>query len=265
MHTYVASGSLPATLYPACLSGLMQEPAMRKRRAIVFDDDIVVTGLLRTFLSLRGYDVLTFLGPMICPIYEDSAECGTNHACADIMIVDFSMPGMNGIEMLKAQSARKCKLTSMNKALITGYSDALDRSMIEGLGCAFFEKPLDFNKLAAWFNECELRMDLSQPLGFVRAEKREADNREIAFQALPAAGIQKGIAVNRSPSGLCLKIADPLWPDQTLAVQSEDSRSSRSALVRWIREMGDDLYLVGLQFAGPGKGAITVRQSALHP
>ncbi len=238
---------------------------MRKRRAIVFDDDIVVTGLLKKFLTLRDYDVLTFLEPRICPIYEDSTECGTNHACADIMIVDFSMPGMNGVEMLKAQSARKCKLSPRNKALMTGYSDAFDRGAIEALGCAFFEKPLDFNKLAAWFDECELRTDLSQPLGFIRGEKRQADNKEIAFQALPSADIQKGIAVNRSPSGLCLKITDPLWPDQTVTIQAEGSRSSRSASVRWIREMGDDLYLVGLQFVSPGRGPITTRRSASHP
>ncbi len=238
---------------------------MRKRRAVVFDDDIVVTGLLRKFLTLRGYDVLAFLEPKICPIYENSTECGTNHACADIMIVDFSMPGMNGVEMLKAQAARKCKLTPGNKALITGYTDAFDRGAIKGLGCAFFEKPLDFNKLAAWFDECELRMDLSQPLGFIRGEKRQAVNKEITFQALPSADIRKGIVVNRSPSGLCLKIADPLLPDQTVSIRSEGSRSSRSASVRWIREIGNDLYLVGLQFVGPGRGPVTMRRSASHP
>ncbi|MGE5173587.1 MAG: hypothetical protein ACM3MD_07140 [Betaproteobacteria bacterium] len=224
---------------------------MRKRRAIVFDNDIVVTGLLRTFLSLRGYDVLTFREPMICPIHENNPECGTDHACADIMIVDFSMTGMNGIEMLKAQSARRCKLTSRNKALMAGYSDALDQRTVEDLGYAFFEKPINFNNLAAWFDECEQRMDLSQPLGFVRREKRQAYNREISFQALPKADIRKGAAVNRSPSGLCLKVADPLRLDQTIAIQSEGARSFRSASVRWIRKTGDDLYLVGLQFENP--------------
>jgi CheY-like chemotaxis protein len=244
---------------------LFQESGMRKRRAIIFDDDIVITGLLKKFFILRDYDVVIYNEPLICPIYLSRTECDTNGPCADIMIVDYSMPVMNGIELLKAQQTRKCGLELKNKALITGYADVLDRSAIDELGCAFFEKPLNFNRLAAWFDECERRMDLSHPLGLLRRENRQPWEGDILFEAGPSAVIHTGVAVNRSPSGLCLRTAVPLWPDQFLAIHSKDHQSTRPAAVRWIREIADNSYLVGLQLVGVEKEAATASLSASHP
>jgi CheY-like chemotaxis protein len=244
---------------------LMQELAMRRRRAIVFDDDIVITGLLKKFFVLRDYDVVTYLEPLICPIYANRTECDANGPCADIMLVDYSMPVMNGIDLLKAQQMRNCGLISKNKALITGYSDTLDRNAVGELGCAFFEKPLDFKRLAAWFDECELRMDLSRPLGLIRREIRQPSNGDVAFRAAPSDDIFTGIAVNRSLSGLCVKIAVPLWPDQFLTIHSPNSQSVRRASVRWIRELAEDNYLVGLQLVGPERNAVMASRSTSHP
>ena len=238
---------------------------MRKRRAIVFDDDIVITGLLKKFFILRDYDVVTYHEPLICPIYLSKTECDTTGPCADIMIVDYSMPVMNGIELLKVQQTRKCGLKAKNKALITGYADVLDRSAIEELGCAFFEKPLNFSRLAAWFDECERRMDLSHPLGLLRRERRQPSEGDILFEAGPSAVIHTGVAVNRSSSGLCIRTAVPLWPDQFLAIHSKDHQSIRPASVRWIREIADDCYLVGLQLVGVEKEAARASLSASHP
>jgi len=239
--------------------------AMRRRRVIVFDNDIVITGLLKKFFVLRDYDVVTYLEPVICPIYGKRPECDTNGPCADIMLVDYSMPVMNGIDLLRTQQTRKCGLTSKNKALITGYADALDRSAVEELGCAFFEKPLDFKRLAAWFDECELRMDLSRPLGLIRREVRRPSKGDVAFQAAPSDNIFTGVAVNRSASGLCLKIAVPVRPDQILTLLSPNPQSARSASVRWIRKLAEDDYLVGLQFVGSERAAIMASRSASHP
>ncbi len=228
---------------------------MRRRRAIVFDDDIVITGLLKNFFVLRGYDVVTYNEPLICPIYSSTVECDANGPCADIMIVDYRMPVMNGMELLKAQQTRKCGLISKNKALITGYADYLDRRAIEELGCAFFEKPLNFSRLAAWFDECEQRMDLSRPLGLLRREHRRPSGGEITFEA--SSVVYTAVAVNRSTSGLCLRTAVPFWPDQFLAIHSPDHRSTRTASVRWIREIADNSYLVGLQLVGQEQEAAT--------
>jgi CheY-like chemotaxis protein len=224
----------------------MPKAALRRPRAVVFDDDIVVVALLKTYLLLRGYDVLTYREPRVCPIYEDDPQCNVTYPCADIMLVDFSMPRMNGIELLKAQSARKCKLTSKNKALITGYSDLLSQSIIDDLSCAFFEKPLNFNQLAAWFDECEKRVDLSLPLGVKRKEKRVPSETPITYTAPPRPDILNGVAINMSTSGLCLKINAPLMKEQTVTIVSHRSHPPRSAAVKWLKEIGDGSYVAGL-------------------
>ena len=238
---------------------------MRRPRAIVFDDDIVITGLLKKFFVLRDYDVVTYFEPLICPIYTNRIECDTTGPCADIMIVDYSMPVMNGIDLLRTQQKRNCGLISKNKALMTGYADALDRSAVEELGCAFFEKPLDFRRLAAWFDECERRMDLSIPLGLIRREIRRLSKGDVAFQTASSNGIFKGVAVNRSSSGLCIKIAVPILPDEVITLLSPNPRSVRSAAVRWIREVAAGDYLVGLQIVGSEKPAVIISRSASHP
>jgi DNA-binding NtrC family response regulator len=224
----------------------MTKTALRRPRAVIIDDDIVVMALLRTYFHLRGYDVLTYREPRVCPISDDDTECSLNRPCADIMLVDFSMPRMNGIDIFKAQSSRKCKLTSRNKALITGYSDLLSQSIIDELGCAFFEKPFDFNRLAAWFDECEKRIDLSQPLGIKRKEKRRTCSTSVRYRAQTDADMLNGIAINMSTSGLCLQINRPLTQEQTITIYPSQARPSWSASVKWFKDIGNGNYVAGL-------------------
>jgi DNA-binding NtrC family response regulator len=224
----------------------MPEAALRRPRAVIIDDDIVVMALLRTYLHLRGYDVLTYREPRVCPVYDDDTACSLKRPCADIMLIDFSMPRMNGIDILKAQSARKCRLTSRNKALITGYSDLLSQSIIDDLHCAFFEKPFDFNLLAAWFDECEKRMDLSQPLGIKRKEKRRPCTTTVRYKAQADADILNGIIINVSTSGICLQIGRPLAQEQTVTIYPNLARPSWSASVKWFKDIGDGNYVAGL-------------------
>jgi response regulator RpfG family c-di-GMP phosphodiesterase len=224
----------------------MSKVVIRRPRAVIIDDDIVIMALLRTYFHLRGYDVLTYREPRVCPLSEEDTECRLNRPCADIMLVDFSMPRMNGIEILSAQSAKKCKLTAKNKALITGYSDLLSQSIIDELSCAFFEKPLDFNLLAAWFDECEKRIDLSQPLGIKRKEQRHPCNTSVRFMAQAGPDILNGTAINMSTSGLCLQINRPLLLEQTITIVPSQVRPSWRASVKWLKDIGNGNYVAGL-------------------
>ncbi|HUI46358.1 MAG TPA: hypothetical protein VL122_10305 [Nitrospirota bacterium] len=239
---------------------------MRRRRAVIFEEDVVITGLLKMFLSLRGYDCYTYREPLICPVYQDNTECKIKYPCADIMLIDFSMPKMSGTELLKAQTARQCKLTLMNKALIAGYFNGHNRAEMEQLGCTVFEKPIDFSRLAEWFDQCEHRMDLTTPLGFVRTEKRRPCNLKISFQTASASKIQTGVTTNCSPSGLCLKVATSLWLHQTLTIlRSDKTHSSRSASVRWVKSLGNNSFETGLHLEGTTQQAAVMAQPACHP
>jgi DNA-binding NtrC family response regulator len=138
---------------------------MRKPRVIVFDDDKAVLGMLNKYFSKRNYEMLAFNEPIVCPVYETHSESSFDKKrCADILISDFHMPRMNGIDLLQKQIERRCQLNIKNKALISGAMDTEMKKTINELGFSFFEKPFRLSELSGWLSECERRMDLSQPL-----------------------------------------------------------------------------------------------------
>jgi CheY-like chemotaxis protein len=138
---------------------------MRKPRAIICDDDHQILDLFRSILEKMGFEVLTAGTPVTCAFYSDHADdCPQHSRCTDVLITDNSMPGMTGIELLEIQHQRGCKLTSKNKALMTGCVDAELREKAAALGCPIFPKPLDLSNLIAWLQECEKRFNLSEPL-----------------------------------------------------------------------------------------------------
>ena len=138
---------------------------MRKPRAIVCDDNDVILDVFRRILEAAGYEVLTADTPVTCAFYREHVDgCPQHNRCTDILITDYAMPGMTGLELLETQHHRGCKLASKNKALMTGTDNAALRKRTAALGCHFFPKPLLISTLLAWIKECEKRFDLSEPL-----------------------------------------------------------------------------------------------------
>ena len=132
-------------------------------------DEIVILNLLERYFSRRGYEVLTFTEPNVCPIYEDStAICMNKKPCGDIILVDFKMPRMNGIELLEYQDKQGCKLDIGNKAVISGYMEDEYLPKVSDIGCAFFKKPFNFADLSIWLDKREKNIDFSQPVGIKR-------------------------------------------------------------------------------------------------
>ncbi len=90
-------------------------------------------GLIRFYFALSGEEALGML--------ENQA--------ADIMLIlsDINMPGMNGLELLKAVKDRHGHLKVY---MITAYSDEANRLRATEYGCDdYFTKPLDFTVLKA--------------------------------------------------------------------------------------------------------------------
>ncbi len=219
---------------------------MRKRRVLIFDDEEIILYLFKDFFSTLGYEVLTFAEPVVCPIYHhDAGACPQQSPCADVLIVDFHMPRMNGMELLERQAKRGCKLTARNKAIITGYIDEEDHKRIEALGYAFFQKPVDFSDLTNWLTACEKRVDLSQPLASRRTQERQPANHEIMCSVGSGAPLQASV-VDISSSGLCMRIKSPLVVGQKLRINADLPNTCFTARVVWVVRNEEGYSIAGL-------------------
>jgi|MudIll2142460700_1097286.scaffolds.fasta_scaffold07269_2 DNA-binding response OmpR family regulator len=222
---------------------------MRKRRIIIYDDQKIILHILTCYFSQRNYQVVTFESPDVCPIdYKNSSSCENYNACADIIISDLMMPGMNGVDLFKAQSLRVCKVSTNHKALMSGNAGDDRLLKMQGAGYKIFTKPISFSLLSEWLDKLEPEMDLSQPLGITRKERRHQTNQEVTCILGKDALTLKGIATNMSLSGLCLKIDVPVTEEQKLSVLFDRPGEYRPALVRWKREVEEGHYLAGLSF-----------------
>ena len=135
---------------------------MKKMRIMIFDDEELILALFKDFFSPTDYEVLTFREPVVCPIYDHrSGSCPALFPCADAVITDFRMPGMNGFELLEKQVRMGCALSIQSKAMMSGHCDETPQNDIRGKGYVFFQKPLRLSAIRQWMNECRERTDLS--------------------------------------------------------------------------------------------------------
>lgn len=224
---------------------------MRKPRVIIFDDEVFILNMLKDFFLMRGYEVLSSSDPTsICPIYGKGGNlCSSHDRCSDVMITDFNMPGVNGVELLEYQSQKGCKLDIRNKAVISGYIDDHHRMRVRQLGCAFFQKPFNLHTLMEWLAGCEQRIDLSQKVATRRKEQRFESDREVKFRVHDSDDIHTGIAINASTTGLCLKVPTPLHREQTINFHASPFHSCSNASVRWVSKIDNGSYLAGVHCA----------------
>lgn len=225
----------------------MQKKNIRKKRAVIYDDDGTILKVLKEILSMRDYEVFTFQSPVICPLGEiEKNSCLKPYPCADIMISDFNMPKMNGITLFRQQLQMDCKMDLRNKAIMSGYLEEQHNKMLGELGIHFFQKPIKFSDLSAWLDQCELRINLQQPLGSRRRDTRTIFNREIEFSLSLGDKSSRGLIINLSEKGLCIKIQQPLSRHQIVNINTALPIACKMASVRWVKSSRDNSYTVGL-------------------
>ena len=138
---------------------------MRRPRVMIYDDDQIVLDMLKLFFTRRGYEVFDYIEPVVCPLKKNPANsCDNFQPCVDVIISDYQMPKMTGIELLQNQSKKGCKVDVKMKAIMSGHSDEKIITQCNELGCSFFQKPFTFSKLSVWLSNHEKLFDLSQQL-----------------------------------------------------------------------------------------------------
>lgn len=132
----------------------------KKFRVIIIEDNLLVSEMFKKVLQGFGCDVRTFQDPTAtaCTV-SGNLECGcpVDSPCTDVLIIDMKMPNMNGVELLKLQEKRGCKVLNANKALMSGAMPPQLQAVVKELGCHFFTKPFKVSELKQWIDECAER------------------------------------------------------------------------------------------------------------
>ena len=105
-------------------------------RILVVDDEEAITYVFERYLSVAGYDVSVAVnGP-------DAVRAGEGRAF-DLLITDFRMPGMNGVEVIHALR----RLQPGLPALVISGNPIEAGTMLEGV--RFLSKPVSMADLLA--------------------------------------------------------------------------------------------------------------------
>ena len=133
-----------------------------KLKIMVLEQNQVLRELLRTYFSEHGHDVLTFSDPTACPLYgkrlDEQCFCPKESPCADVVLADFSVPGINALDFLKLQQRRGCKVLDANKAVMSASMTKVLTKAIEELGCHYIEKPFHLAGIGKWLEDCAARV-----------------------------------------------------------------------------------------------------------
>ena len=123
----------------------------------------MILEMLKHYFSSKNFEVQSFSEPILCPHDKGTGSC--QNPCADIIITDYAMPRITGIELLDSQTKYGCAIHVKNKAIISGELPDKYRDQMKGLVHTFFQKPLHMRDLYEWTKECIGRINLSLPLG----------------------------------------------------------------------------------------------------
>ncbi len=107
-------------------------------KILVVDEEIDILEVTKKFFNKRGFDVfIASNGMEAFRLIKDENP--------DLVLLDFNLPGMNGVEVLK--KTRESKLDT-KIIMVTGFDTEKVINETKGLGIQdYVHKPLDLDKL----------------------------------------------------------------------------------------------------------------------
>jgi len=125
-------------------------------RALIIDDEPGVLSVLKTILKKRGFEVTACSSPVDSPLGDcPVCPCLLHPNCPQVIMSDYDMPVMNGLEFWERQLEKGCRCR--NVALISGKGlNEKEFRRLTKLGMKLFLKPFDRQAIHDWLDDVEL-------------------------------------------------------------------------------------------------------------
>lgn len=151
--------------YPEDIRALFEErqreSSQRRKRILVIDDDTLVGRSLKNFLEQAGFDATVVSIGLAALDFILNQEF-------DLLVVDIRMPGMNGIETLKAirELRNRFRKPPLAEMILTGYDDEEVKEAAQEMGiCDFILKPFEAKPFLAAIKRNLDQLQHQKPLG----------------------------------------------------------------------------------------------------
>jgi PAS domain S-box-containing protein len=185
VQSALGQGSIFSLYFPAIsqqtLDGISPEPVRAKARkatslrghVLYVDDDTALVFLIQRALSRRGLKVSTFSNPQLA-----IAALREHPTAYDLLVTDYNMPGISGVEVLREASLIRPDLPL---ALASGYvTPEIEAEALQAGARALIHKPNDVDEL------CETVADLLDDIQGPLLQTPQA-SLQVPLQPTPAA------------------------------------------------------------------------------
>jgi two-component system, cell cycle sensor histidine kinase and response regulator CckA len=148
----VGEGTDFSLYFPASTGALVQvtrtgevERRGEGETILLVEDNEALLNLVKVQLEELGYNVMSATGAFWALEIDEDYE-GT----IDLLLTDVIMPGMSGIELVKAMAESR---PDMKVIFMSGYTDEANKTGNLPEGATFLQKPVNFNRLAVVLRE----------------------------------------------------------------------------------------------------------------
>jgi len=117
-----------------------------KLRILIIDDEACVRESLAIYLADLGHEVFIAERPGPCHL-ECPVACSVDTFCVDLLLVDQNMPGESGLDYIRGQIKRGCRLPTSRQVLISGVVTPELEAALAELGCRVLHKPFRLEQL----------------------------------------------------------------------------------------------------------------------
>ncbi len=231
----MSSGPEPQPLQTSDPGSLPTHGAKPVQHVLVVDDDPGINRLVQVRLAARGFTVTTALSG------EEALEHISEHA-PDLLILDISMPGIDGLEVLAEVRKQELDLAVI---MMTAYgSETVAIEALRRGADDYLRKPFERTEFGAAVERTVRRLDLSRQNDWLRAELA-AKHRQLALELARAGQVQADL----------LPLESPVIPPFVLAARCVPAREVGGDFYDWQRPQDGKLWMTLADVMGKGMPA----------